>query len=305
MGTAANPVERDDAMSAYPAQRAATLATPPPRRPVLRYHGGKWRLAPWIIGHFPAHRLYVEPFAGAASVLLRKPRSTSEVLNDRYERLVSAFRVLRDPDSAARLAAMLRLTPYAKVEYLACRQPHPDPIEDARRLIVLAYQGHGSAAASGRVRTGWRRGDRDTLSTTASDWMGLPAEVAAWCERLRGVYIECDEANDVIRRYDSPDTLFYVDPPYVAETRHAGSRAYRHEMTDDQHRELAEVLHQARGKVVLSGYDSALYRALYPDWRRVTRRTTADAARPRVEVLWLSPRAAEGQLCLFRSPIAE
>jgi DNA adenine methylase len=272
-----------------------------PRRPILRYHGGKWRLAPWIISHFPPHRVYVEPFGGAASVLLRKPRSTVEVVNDLHERLVSAFRILRDPASAARLAELLYLTPYSKAEYLSCREIAPDPIEDARRLIVLAYQGHSSTAASGGLLTGWRRGDRGTRCTSAADWVRLPEQVDAWCERLREVYIECAEAAEVIARYDGPDTLFYVDPPYVGETRHVGSRAYAHELTDDQHRGLAEVLRGVSGRVVISGYDCRLYRELYTGWTRVEHRATADRAKSTVEVLWISPGASAAQGSLFEA----
>lgn len=118
-----------------------------PRRPVLRYHGGKWRLAPWICAHFPAHRLYVEPFGGAASVLLRKPRSYGEIYNDLDGEIVNVFRVLRDNGHALRAA--LELTPFAREEFAESYMPHSDPIEQARRTIVRSFQGFGSAAVCG------------------------------------------------------------------------------------------------------------------------------------------------------------
>lgn len=270
------------------------------KRPVLRYHGGKWRLAPWIIDHFPNHQIYVEPFGGAASVLMRKARSRLEVINDLNDRIVSAFRVLRNPEEAMRLAKLLTLTPYANSEYVACRERSTDPVEDARRLIVLAYQGHGSTGASGGKLTGWRRGDRGSQSTSARDWASLPDHVTAWSERLRDVFIESTEALKVIRRYDGPETLFYVDPPYLPSTRCRGLKGYAHEMTTKEHQELAETLHKVEGYVVLSGYASDLYTHLYPDWRRVEQNVVADKAKSTTEVLWLSPRIYHTELPLFR-----
>lgn len=260
-----------------------------PAKPILRYHGGKWRIAPWIIGQMPSHRTYVEPFAGAASVLLRKPRAAVEVVNDLHGRIVNVFRVLRDPALSARLECLLHLTPYALSEYQLAREVAEDPVEDARRMLTLAFQGHGSVGASGGRNTGWRRGIRPRGPSTADEWSRLPDHVAAWTQRLQGVFIEQDNAFDVIRRWDDPSTLFYVDPPYLEEVRAGGVGSYAHEMSETDHRALAELLHEVQGMVVLSGYPSPLYDELYSGWCRMERKVTADRQREAVEVLWLSP----------------
>src|SRR5262245_58814798 len=110
-----------------------------PRRPVLRYHGGKWRLAPWIIEHFPEHRIYVEPYGGGASVLLRKSRAFAEVYNDLDGDVVNVFRVLRDRASAAALIRAIELTPWARDEFRLSYRPASDPVERARRTIARAF----------------------------------------------------------------------------------------------------------------------------------------------------------------------
>ncbi len=271
------------------------------KRPILRYHGGKWKLAPWIISHLPSHKVYVEPFSGAGSVLLRKPRSRIEVLNDKYGRLVNVFRVLRDPDQAAQLHEALRLTPYAETEYQAAREPAKDPVEDARRMIVLGHQAHGSTGASGGKLSGWRRGVRPHGPTSADQWSDLYQHVLDWADRLRGVFLESTEASDILQRWDGPETVFYVDPPYTAQTRTEGLRGYAHEMSDDEHRELALILNQLQGHVILNGYDSELYNdELYREWTRVERSALADKAKRATEVLWISPHTPEAGLPLFQ-----
>lgn len=125
-------------------------------RPALRYLGGKWRLAPWILRHFPPHRVYVEPFGGAASVLIRKPRSQGECYNDLEGGVVNLFQVLRDPDLCADLCRAIDLTPFARDEYDRAFETTADPVEAARRLIVRSYMGHGSSAALAVRSTGFR-----------------------------------------------------------------------------------------------------------------------------------------------------
>lgn len=265
------------------------MLTREPTRPVLRYHGGKWRLAPWIIGHFPAHRVYVEPFGGAASVLMRKPRTYSEVYNDLDGELVNLFRVLRT--AGDRLIRALSLTPFARDEFVESYTPAADTVEQARRTVVRSFMGFGSNAHN--RKTGFRANSNRSNTTPAHDWGNYPQSVPAMVERLRGVVIENRPAVEVIRQHDGPLTLHYVDPPYPSGTRDDGAD-YGHEMTDDDHRELAAVLRSVEGMVVLSGYPCDLYdRELYPDWHRVTRRALADGARERTEVLWLNPAAVD------------
>ncbi len=270
-------------------QDANLHASPSPRisSPVLRYYGGKWRLAPWIISHFPPHRVYVEPFGGAASVLLRKPPADIEVYNDLDGEVVNFFRVLREqPDTLAQAVA---LTPYARSEHLQAYESVEDSVEQARRFAVRAWQ--GIAGATARWRTGWRwRLD----GRIVAEWNRLPEVIRIVAVRLRNVIIENLSADAVIRRYDTPETLFYCDPPYLPDTRSKWrSAGYRHEMSEDDHRALAGLLHSVQGMVVISGYDHALYDELYRGWAKVCTTTRTQNGGSSVECLWLSPRAAE------------
>ncbi len=266
-------------------------------RPALRYYGGKWLLAPWIISHFPAHRIYVEPFGGAASVLLRSPRAYAEIYNDLDLEVVNVFRVLRNPRQATKLRRAVACTPYAREEFDQAYEPTDEPVERARRTIVRSFMGFGSnAVAAAKGRTGFRANAFRQGTVPAMDWRNWPTHIAEFTERLRGVSIESQPAAQVIARHDSPDTLHYVDPPYVHSTRALANAYdpkgyYRHEMTDDDHRALGEQLKSVQGMVVISGYPCQLYDLeIYAGWHRVERKALADGARERTEVLWLSPK---------------
>lgn len=263
----------------------------PLERPLLRYHGGKWMLAPWIISHFPAHRVYVEPFGGAASVLLRKNRSYAEIYNDLDGEIVNLFRVVRTDGEALRTA--LELTPFSRTDFRESYEPSEDPLEQARRTVVRSFMGFGSN--SHNQNTGFRSNSNRSGTTPAHDWRNYPGSLGALIERLRGVCIENRDACEVMSTHDGLETLHYVDPPYVAATRNAGED-YRHEMNDEDHRALAAVLHTLRGSVIVSGYPCALYDSCYGDWRRVERAALADGARKRVEVLWMNYAKPHGDL---------
>jgi DNA adenine methylase len=271
-----------------------------PTRPALRWHGGKWLLGPWIIENLPPHRVYVEPFGGAASVLIRKPRSYAEIYNDLDSGVVNLFRILRAPDQSRALVESLRLTPFSRQEFEASYEPCEDAVELARRLIARSFMGFGSDGHNVAVKTGFRACSNRSGTTPAHDWSNYPDALELIIERLQGVVIESRPAVEVMQQHDGPETLHYVDPPYLPQTRSQKSRrgkvryhAYAHEMTEPDHVALLLALRELTGMVVLSGYPSQLYDDHLHGWHRIERKSLADGARPRVEVLWLNEAASQ------------
>lgn len=266
-----------------------------PSRPMVRWHGGKWKLAPWIVSQFPDHRCYVEPFGGGGSVLLHKPRSYVEVYNDLDGEIVNLFAVMRDHGED--LTRAIGLTPFARGEFDLSYEPSADPVERARRLLVRSFMGFGSNVSKpvrrrhangerAKMRTGFRATSNRSGTTPAHDWQNYPDAMPALVARLRGVVIENRDALSVMTRFDGADTVHYVDPPYPQSTRDPYDD-YAHEMTDADHHALLAFLPSLEGSVFLSGYANPLYDAALSGWKRLERATYADGARPRVEVLWI------------------
>jgi DNA adenine methylase len=270
-----------------------------PTRPALRWMGGKWKLAPWIIGHFPPHKSYIEAFGGGANVLLRKPPSFSELYNDLDGEVVNLFRVLRDASAAGRLIEQLYLTPYARAELDLAAELVDEPVERARRLLVRAFLGYGVRAHSLR-RNAFKTSDGG--NHRSPNWARFPDALKDVVDRLRAVVIEQRPALEVIEMHDGPDVLFYLDPPYTPETRSSGER-YAYEMSLEAHEELLTRLLRVEGCVVLSGYPNALYERVLAGWRRTEILSNAfNANEPRVEVLWMNfdpPETARLQADMF------
>lgn len=278
-----------------------TLTRTEVTRPALRYFGGKWRLAPWIIEQFEPHQVYTEVFGGAYSVGLRKRRGTREVYSDRCGRAVNFFRVLqRQPETLILALADPPLT--AEGFERCCRDGVSSELELARRYYWacwLSFTGGG-----GR----WSGGVSPERLACPPD----PAHLWAAAVRLQGVEILQQDAISVLRQHDSPTTLHYVDPPYLHSARGSHDRRresqtprrqYQHEMSDRQHQQLATTLKQLQGQVVLSGYPSELYSELYSGWRQVSRTTQTASGGERVEMLWIKPGASlPPQACSYLSP---
>jgi DNA adenine methylase len=271
----------------------------------LKWHGGKSYLATKIVALMPPHLHYVEPFAGGLAVLLtRDPedprlrlssagdhRGVSEVVNDLDGQLVNFWRVIRDDAMFPRFQRQVEAIPFSRAEWEAahCYVSKGDPVADAVAFFVNCRQSRSG------LRTGFspitRNRTRRGMNGNASEWLsaveGLP-EVHA---RLRRVVVENIPALELIRREDGPATLFYCDPPYLHSTRTARKAYGTFEMAETEHRELLDVLHQCKGKVMLSGYPSKLYDEALADWARHTFDLPNQASGAKVkgretEVLW-------------------
>lgn len=274
--------------------------------PVLKYPGAKWRLMPRILPYVPRCPRVLDAYCGSGAFALTVAshhRPAHVVLNDRDGRIATLFRVLRDPAQRAALAEAVTLTPWSREEYMAVTTPDGDivstgePVEDARRFLVLTWQQHGTKLSR---RGGWRH-KGTARSSTYELWAQLPERLAAVAEVLRHAEIESLPALALIGRYATADTLVYADPPYLRQSVHGTrDRLYRYEMTDADHAELLDALNAHPGPVLASGYRTELYDRRLADWRRVDLPAAAEHGRARVECLWLN---AHAQAALARSPL--
>lgn len=255
------------------------------------WYGGKFSHLQWLLPLLPECHHYCEPFAGSAAVLLNRIPSPIETYNDLDGEVVNFFRSLRD--NKDKLIELIGLTPFSREEFeQACViDPHLDQVERARRFFIRARQvrtGLAQKASLGRwancINT-----SRSGMSGVVSRWLGSIESLPDIAERLLRVQIENRPALEVITLYDSSDTLFYCDPPYVHETR-GDCNAYGNEMTNQDHRDLAKLVNNAKGKVALSNYDCPLMDELYPmpKWLKLVgpEKTIHSTKDMRREVLW-------------------
>ena len=265
-------------------------------RPVLRYYGGKWRLAPWILSHAPPHACYCEPFSGGASILLRKDRAPAETINDLDGEIQSFFRVLRD--RGPELIEKIRLTPFSRREWEESKnRAGCDELEAARRVYVNAWQTmHGGCRPR---NSGWRFCKGGGRQTSGAQEFADVSALDLIVERLKGVQIECGPALAVIKRYDTAGTLFVVDPPYPSNTRSRqwSENGYAFEMSAGDHGALLEQLLGASGMVLLCSYQNDQYDdALLPaGWIREEKQHNTFAGGKKTESLYVNPAAQDRQ----------
>ena len=256
------------------------------------WYGGKYVHLDFILPNLPTDaEHFCDVYGGSAAVLINREPAAVETYNDLDSELVNFFAVLRDkPDDLIR---QIGLTPFSRAELANACKPAPasPPLERARRFYIRARQTRtGLAQTSSEGR--WAHcvlTSRAGMAGAVSRWLGAVEGLPEIAQRLQRVQIENAPALELIRRYDTPNTLFYLDPPYVHASR-GDTSAYVHEMTDDDHRDLAALLHDIKGRAVLPGYRSRLYAELFADWYRVdTDEKLCNSSKgKRQESLWMN-----------------
>ena len=298
---------------------AVVKAIAPPNRTMapVGWFGGKGNLVKRILPHIPWSKVYCEPYCGAASVFWHlKPRPV-EVLNDLNGEIINLFRCIQNPETFAELRHRLIWTPYSRAEFCrALEVPSDAPlVERAWASFVKYNQGmngmYQTSAGSWARKFISRRG----MAECTNKWRGRFRLLTTWHDRLTRVQLDNRDALEVIRYWDSPETFFYIDPPYVSKTRKS-KKVYANEPTEEHHRKLVSLLLTIQGGAAVSGYDHDIYHLLEDaGWRRYEFQTACYAAGrirnsnlrgkgaalnhvPRTEILWVKPQKANGLLAL-------
>lgn len=272
-------------------------------RAIFRYPGSKWSIADWIISHFPdgyEKMVYLEPFCGSGAVFFNKRPGAVETINDLDSDIVNLFRVLRErPDDLKRVLA---LTPYSREEYNLAFEPCDDPVEKARRYMVKTTQALGAKLA-GSSKCGWRNHRQMKIGGTACKWGGITQLIDAAATRLRGdtthlVQIEHMDALRLIERYNFPNVLMYLDPPYVRATRRSGA-LYAHEMDNTEHAELLKAITNSKAKIIISGYESDIYNDTLSGWHKDSTMSQTTSTKMAVETIWMNYDPPEQQISIW------
>jgi len=256
------------------------------------WYGGKYSHLDWLLPLLPACHHYCEPYGGSAAILLNRDPSPVETYNDIDGEVVTFFRVLREQKDE--LLYSIGMTPFSREEFLAAIKTNGNgknlsPLERARRFYIRARQvrtGLAQTASNGRWANCLNT-SRAGMSGAVSRWLGSVEGLEYIATRLLRVQIENDKAVNVIKRYDSRETLFYCDPPYPHESR-GDSKAYSYEMTNQDHIDLATVLLNVKGKVAVSGYDCDIMNKLYGGWKvhKERPKKAMSIKQVRQEILW-------------------
>jgi len=226
----------------------------------LIWFGGKGKQAEYIISKMPPHKVYVEPFGGAAHVISQKPRVNHEVYND-IDGIVVNF-IMQSIENTEELIRRCSQLPYSRELYEKWRREKlpRDPLERAVRFFYLNRSAISKGNAEEVPKTGWRHSTKSSQNP-AMGYVNACQKIRQFADRMRGVMIENLDWREIIEKYDSEEALFYVDPPYIGREKY-----YAGGFTLEDHYELGQMLNRCKAKVIISYYDDPILHEIYKGW---------------------------------------
>lgn len=213
-----------------------------------------------IIDNFPSrfeYKTYVEGFGGGASILFKKDPDPIEVYNDLEKNVYSVFKSLSDEKLFKSFKEKLDLTPYSRDLWEEYREDLLKDLSLEERAYKFFYVNRSSFNGIGGFSV-YKGESRRGMMKTISDYLSVVDRLPEYHQRISRVLVENLDIFDLLEKYDHPSTFFYLDPPYVQETR-ASSQKYLEEFSNEQHQKFIEVCNGLKGKVLISGYDHPLY----------------------------------------------
>lgn len=260
-------------------------------RPAFKIHGGKYFLAQWIIENFPENyqeMVYIEPYAGGLNTLFNKEKSKTEIINDLELGIIQIYRALRDEPKE--FSRRLSLCKYSEETFIRATKKEniTDYLEHAVNDYILRRMSRG-----GMKKTfAWSERQRGGKPGEINAWETALKELPSLSKRLQEVFIFNKPAIKIIESFNSDNSFVYADPPYLHETR-VSKNVYDSEMSTEDHIELARLLNNFKGKVILSGYQSPLYKRLYKDWNTKKKKIANHSSQQKIkeqktEIIWMN-----------------
>jgi len=216
----------------------------------ITYYGGKQQMASAVLGMMPAHKIYCEPFFGGGAVFFAKGPSFLEVINDKNDLLITFYKQCVNNFEA--LQQKIQNTLHSESEYKKAKKIYNNPKYHSKTDIAWSVWMVTNMSIMATPKGSWKRDNG-----TGGSHVGVSIDshrnnfTKQVYERLRFVQISCHDAIDVIRERDSEDTFFYLDPPYInCDQKHYNG------YTQDDFRQLLDVLVSIKGKFILSNFMS-------------------------------------------------
>ena len=262
------------------------------RSPII-YPGGKGSMTTRILKYIPKHKTYLEPFFGGGSIFFKKQPCGFETINDINSDVINLFKTIRDKGKEFR--EYMELTPCSREIFEESKSYKEYEAGSFERAVLYFINLRQSFSAVGEA---WgysiNNTDNRKKAQSVNRWLFCIKSLPEIIERLKHAQIENDDFEKAIKRFDNQDSFIYCDPPYLLKTRKS-KKLYTFEMTDKDHERFLDACLNAKGKIMISGYNSDMYDSALKSWDKkefnvIDNMSNSRLIKPgkRVEIIWMN-----------------